>query len=52
MLESIESAGISMKAVTDKLLQEGIEKFVEPYTKLLAVVERHEASRSGGAPLR
>ena len=38
-LAAIERAGISMKAVTDRLLDEGIDKFVEPYVKLLKTIE-------------
>jgi transaldolase/glucose-6-phosphate isomerase len=38
-LEALASAGIDMGDVTKKLLREGIEKFVEPFDKLLAGVE-------------
>jgi transaldolase / glucose-6-phosphate isomerase len=38
-LAALADAGIDMKDVTDKLLQEGIDKFVEPFDKLIAGVE-------------
>jgi transaldolase len=50
-LIALEGVGVSMKEVTDKLLQEGIEKFVEPYTTLLKTMERRcrEARRPIGS---
>jgi transaldolase/glucose-6-phosphate isomerase len=38
-LAKLADAGIDMSDVTDTLLREGIEKFVEPYDKLIAGVE-------------
>lgn len=40
----LESVGISMKAVTDQLLTEGVKLFVDPYDKMIANVEakRHK----------
>src|SRR5215217_1852677 len=38
-LEALASAGIDMSDVTKTLLREGIEKFVEPFDKLIAGVE-------------
>ena len=38
-LQALADAGIDMGDVTDKLLREGIEKFVEPFDKLIAGVE-------------
>jgi transaldolase/glucose-6-phosphate isomerase len=35
-LAELEAAGISLRAVTDRLVVEGIKKFQEPYDKLLA----------------
>ena len=35
VLEALADAGIDMKDVTDQLLREGVEKFVEPMDKLL-----------------
>jgi hypothetical protein len=39
-LARLEAAGIAMKDVTDRLLEEGVRKFVEPYDQLLATIER------------
>jgi transaldolase / glucose-6-phosphate isomerase len=39
-LNELEKAGISLDQVTDALLQDGVQKFVEPFTKLLQAVER------------
>jgi transaldolase len=37
--ENLEAAGVSFQKATDQLLEEGIEKFIEPYEKLLASLE-------------
>jgi transaldolase len=42
-LLALEAAGVSLKGVTDELLEDGLKKFVEPFTKLLAAVERAAA---------
>jgi len=42
-LAALEAAGVSLKQVTDELLEDGLKKFVEPFTKLLAAVERRAA---------
>ena len=39
VLDALAEAGIDMTDVTDKLLRDGIEKFVEPFDKLIAGVE-------------
>ncbi|HEY7288611.1 MAG TPA: bifunctional transaldolase/phosoglucose isomerase [Vicinamibacterales bacterium] len=39
-LEDLDTSGISLRTVTDGLLTDGVSKFVEPFTKLLAAVER------------
>ena len=39
LLRRIEGFGISMTAVTQRLLDEGIAKFVQPYDKLLVALE-------------
>jgi transaldolase/glucose-6-phosphate isomerase len=48
ILESLEKHGISLDKVTSDLLEDGIKKFVEPFTKLLKAVERRcrEANRA------
>src|SRR5919197_1465620 len=38
-LQALADAGIDLKDVTDQLLREGVEKFVEPMDKLLAGIE-------------
>lgn len=38
-LDALAEAGIDMTDVTDTLLREGIEKFVEPYDELIAGIE-------------
>jgi transaldolase / glucose-6-phosphate isomerase len=40
VLAELEQLGISLDGVTDALLIDGVQKFVEPYTKLLDTVER------------
>ena len=39
-IERLEAAGISLKAVTDQVLHEGVQKFAEPFEKLLVAIER------------
>ncbi|MEO6732638.1 MAG: transaldolase [Ferruginibacter sp.] len=39
VLDEIKKAGISLDAITKKLEEEGIEKFNQPYDKLLAAIE-------------
>ena len=36
----VEKSGISMKSVTDQLVEEGVKKFVDPFVKLIAAIER------------
>jgi transaldolase / glucose-6-phosphate isomerase len=38
-LEALAEAGIDMKEVTEKLLRDGIEKFVEPFDELIGGIE-------------
>src|SRR2546425_1457895 len=39
-MKALARAGISMTQVTDQLLEDGVRKFVEPFDKLLAAVDR------------
>ena len=39
-MRALDDVGISMKAVTDKLLVEGVELFADAFRKLLAAVEK------------
>jgi transaldolase/glucose-6-phosphate isomerase len=41
-MESLERAGISMKAATDKLLDDGVTLFAEAFMKLLKAVESRD----------
>jgi transaldolase/glucose-6-phosphate isomerase len=40
ILARLETAGISLKAVTDELLIDGLKKFVDPFQKLMSTVEQ------------
>jgi len=42
-LAALEAAGVSLRQVTDELIEDGLKKFVEPFIKLLAAVERRAA---------
>jgi transaldolase/glucose-6-phosphate isomerase len=44
-MAALADAGISMKEVTDRLLQEGLEAFSEAFEKLLKAVERQSRDR-------
>lgn len=48
----LEQVGISMKEVTDRLLEEGIQLFMEAFDKLLGAVEKRCKARAGVAPGR
>lgn len=43
-LEQIKTAGIDLDAITQQLEDEGIEKFNQPYDKLLAAIEKQKQS--------
>lgn len=47
-LAALEAAGLSMDAVTEELLAEGVEKFAEPFRRLLAMIDDRRARL--GAP--
>jgi transaldolase len=49
VLERLEAMGISMKQVTDDLVEEGIAKFVEPYEALLGALEEKRRSLVTGS---
>jgi transaldolase/glucose-6-phosphate isomerase len=38
-METLEKVGISMKAVTDQLLEDAVRLFSEPFAKLLSIIE-------------
>ena len=48
-LNRLERLGISMKAVTDALVDEGIVKFTEPYDKLIASLEEKRRALSAAS---
>jgi transaldolase/glucose-6-phosphate isomerase len=45
-LDQLEGVGISLRAVTDQLVEEGIRKFQEPYDKLLETLAAQVAGSS------
>jgi transaldolase/glucose-6-phosphate isomerase len=49
-LAELGSLGISLDEATDALLADGIAKFVEPYRKLLASIERRSRELAGSVP--
>ena len=42
LLQRIEKAGIDMNQVSQQLENEGIDKFNQPYDKLLAAIEKQK----------
>ena len=40
ILDGLEQSGVSLSKATSELLEDGLKKFVEPFTKLLKAVER------------
>jgi transaldolase len=47
-LASLEALGISLDAITDEVLADGVRKFAEPFRRLLAAIEERRAHL--GAP--
>ena len=45
-MTNLEGAGISMKAVTDKLLLDGVKLFADAFTTLIAAVAKHAGVRA------
>jgi len=48
-MESLDRAGISMKQVTDRLVEDGVKLFAEAFDKLLAAVDTHVRKASSPA---
>jgi transaldolase len=48
-LGRLETLGISLKAVTDQVLREGVEKFAEPFNKLIQTIEAKRAAATPAA---
>jgi transaldolase len=49
MLRRLENAGISLKGVTDQVLREGVEKFAEPFDKLVKAIAAKQETVAGKA---
>ena len=49
MLRRLEEVGISLKAVTDQVLREGVEKFAEPFDKLIKAIGAKQEAVAGKA---
>jgi transaldolase len=47
-LEALDQIGISIEAVTDEVLAEGVQKFAEPFQRLLAIIDERRVH--AGAP--
>jgi transaldolase len=47
LLKDLKTLGIDLKRVTWQLENEGIQKFIEPYDKLLASIEAKRRSLAG-----
>ncbi|MEP6765315.1 MAG: transaldolase family protein, partial [Gemmatimonadaceae bacterium] len=47
VIAQLEAHGVSLKAVTDKLLREGVESFEKSFVTLQAGLERKRASLAG-----
>lgn len=50
-MASLEQAGISMKAVTDKLLEEGLQQFVDAFDRLLKATAGRRGANSSTAKI-
>ena len=48
-MDTLERVGISMKAATDQLTEEGVKLFAEAFDKLLAAVGKHTSSQAASA---
>jgi transaldolase len=46
VMDDLARAGISIKAVTDKLTDDGVKLFADAFDKLLAAVEKNTKSKS------
>jgi transaldolase/glucose-6-phosphate isomerase len=47
VMKDLEEAGVSMRAATDKLLEDGIKLFADAFQQLLAAVDRTKSLRTG-----
>jgi transaldolase len=49
-MAELADLGISIDAITDRLLDEGVRLFAEPFGKLLSTIEAHRAATAGEHP--
>ncbi len=49
-MQDLQRAGISMKAVTDQLVEDGVKLFAEAFDKLLAAVDQHAKQPAPSVP--
>jgi len=50
-LRRLEEAGVSLRAVTDQVLREGVQKFAEPFERLLQAIETKRLALLGNSPV-
>jgi transaldolase/glucose-6-phosphate isomerase len=46
-MAELSELGISLRAITDQLLTEGVRLFAEPFAKLLATIEARRPTEAG-----
>jgi transaldolase len=49
-LDDLERSGISLDEVTERLLEEGLRLFAEPFEKLMSMIERRRGEAEHAAP--
>lgn len=49
VMDHLRQVGVDFGRVTDQLLQEGVQKFIEPYDKLLKTIAERSAALAGAA---
>ena len=49
-MTELAGLGLSIEAITDRLLEEGVRLFSEPFEKLLATIEDRRAAEHGLHP--
>ena len=46
-LDELAALGVSLDEVTDRLLEDGVRLFAEPFAKLLATIDARRAAGAG-----
>ena len=46
-IAALDELGVSLREITDQLLEEGVRLFSEPFAKLLAAIEARRAAEAG-----